>query len=82
MVGKKKLEKWLDILNYWEDVVQEYAERYDSSYYMYERYSKMIEDMYNEKKKMYLTRKQKQILWKNKIGDYVLYSKPKITKGE
>ena len=43
----KRLDKWQDILNYWEDEIQEVAERYDSMYYMYEKYDRMIEEVYN-----------------------------------
>ena len=42
----KRLDKWQDILNYWEDEIQEVAERYDSMYYMYEKYDRMIEEVY------------------------------------
>lgn len=48
----KKIEKWLYISNYWEDVIQEYAERFDSEYKMYEKYNKMIEEMYIEEQKL------------------------------
>lgn len=41
------LDKWLDIINYWEDEIREVAERYDDMYSMYERYNKMIDQMYN-----------------------------------
>ena len=42
-----KLDGWLDIVNYWEDEIRDVAERYDSEYRMYERYNRMIDDMYN-----------------------------------
>ena len=42
----RRLDKWQDILNYWEDEIQEVAERYDSMYYMYEKYDRMIEEVY------------------------------------
>lgn len=43
----RKLENWIDILNYWEDEVKEVAERYDDMWNMYKKYDKMIEEMYN-----------------------------------
>lgn len=42
-----KLDKWLDVVNYWEDEIRDVAERYDSEYRMYERYNRMIDDIYN-----------------------------------
>ena len=47
----KKLDEWLDIINFWEDEIQEIAENYDCMYEMYEKYDKMIEEMYNLYKK-------------------------------
>lgn len=44
---KEKIEKWLNIINYWDEEIQECAERYDSMYKMYEKYEAMIEEMYN-----------------------------------
>lgn len=41
------LDNWLDIINYWEDEIRDVAERYDSKYFMYEKYNKMIDQMYN-----------------------------------
>ena len=46
-VNKKTLEKWLDILNYWLDDIQELGERYDSMWNMYAKYDEMIDEMYN-----------------------------------
>lgn len=48
----KKLDEWLDIINFWEDEIQEIAENYDCMYEMYEKYDKMIEEMYNLYKKL------------------------------
>ncbi len=50
-ISKEQYDKWFDIINYWEDVIKEYAERYDGEHRMYEKYDKMIEDMYNATKK-------------------------------
>ena len=46
-VNKETLEKWLDILNYWLDDIQELGERFDSMHKMYAKYDKMIDEMYN-----------------------------------
>ena len=46
-VNKETLEKWLDILNYWLDDIQELGERFDSMHKMYVKYDKMIDEMYN-----------------------------------
>lgn len=46
-VNKETLEKWLDILNYWLDDIQELGERFDSMHKMYVEYDKMIDEMYN-----------------------------------
>lgn len=43
----RRLDKWQDIMNYWEDEIQEIAERYDSMYSMYTKYDKMIDEVYN-----------------------------------
>lgn len=51
-ITKSKVEQWLDILNYWEDEIQEVAERYDCMHHMYEKYDKMIDEMYNLFKEM------------------------------
>jgi len=42
-----KMDKWLDIVNYWEDEIRDVAERFDSEYHMYEKYNRMIDDIYN-----------------------------------
>lgn len=47
-----KMENWLDTVNYWEDEVRDVAERYDSEYRMYERYNRMIDDIYNTIQKL------------------------------
>lgn len=52
MTTQKLLEQWIDILNYWLDDVKELGERYDNMWHMYEKYDKMIEDMYKLLKKM------------------------------
>lgn len=47
-----KLDGWLDTINYWEDEVRDVAERYDTEYRMYERYNRMIDDIYNTIQKL------------------------------
>lgn len=47
-----KMENWLDTVNYWEDEIRDVAERYDSEYRMYERYNRMIDDIYNTIQKL------------------------------
>lgn len=42
-----KMDKWLDVINYWEDEVRDVAERFDSEYHMYEKYNRVIDDIYN-----------------------------------
>ena len=46
---KNQLERWLDVLNYWDSDVQDCAER-DNSMSMYHKYEQVIEEMYNLKK--------------------------------
>lgn len=49
-MNKQKLEKWLDVLNYFDDAVEEYVERNSldhKAHLMYERYQKMIDEIYN-----------------------------------
>lgn len=47
-----KMDKWLDVINYWEDEVRDVAERFDSEYRMYEKYNRVIDDIYNTMQKM------------------------------
>ena len=43
----KKLDKWLDILNYWYDHVEEFGERYPDMAHKVKEFSKLIDDMYD-----------------------------------
>lgn len=43
----KKTDKWLDILNYWADHIQDLGERYDDLHPMYVKYEKTIDEIYN-----------------------------------
>ena len=47
-----KISEWLDIINYWYDEVKEIGERYDVMWPMYEKYDKMIDEMYNLQKQI------------------------------
>ncbi len=44
---KNKTDKWLDILNYWADHIQDLGERYDDLHPMYVKYEKTIDEIYN-----------------------------------
>ena len=43
---KDKVGKWLDILNYWTEAIEEYTERYPDSKKKAEEYSNLIEELY------------------------------------
>lgn len=43
----KKTDKWLDVLNYWADHIQDMGERYDDLHSMYVKYEKTIDEIYN-----------------------------------
>lgn len=47
MVDKDTLDKWLDILNYWFEHIEDYAERYPDMAPMVKKFDKMIDEMYN-----------------------------------
>lgn len=43
-----KLDKWLDILNYWGDEIAEIGENFpNTSGVMANKYDKMVDEMYN-----------------------------------
>ena len=45
---KSKLDRWLDVLNYWSDEIAEIGENFpNTSGVMANKYDKMIEEMYN-----------------------------------
>lgn len=50
-ITKSMVEKWLDVLNYFDDDVQEAAER-ENNLPMYEKYGKVIDEIYNLSKEM------------------------------
>lgn len=47
MIDKDTLDKWLDILNYWFEHIEDYAERYPDMAPMVKKFDKMIDEMYN-----------------------------------
>ena len=47
MIDKDTLDKWLDILNYWVDDIEELGDRYPDMLPMVNKYNKMIDEMYN-----------------------------------
>jgi len=44
---RKKTDKWLDILNFWADHIQDMGERYDDLHSMYVKYEKTIDEIHN-----------------------------------
>jgi hypothetical protein len=47
MIDKDTLDKWLDVLNYWFEHIEDYAERYPDMAPMVKKFDKMIDEMYN-----------------------------------
>ena len=45
-ITKSKVEQWIDVLNYFDDDVQDAAER-ENNFRMYEKYEKVINEIYN-----------------------------------
>ena len=43
---KDKVEKWLEILNFWTNAIEEYTERYPDSKKKAEEYSDLIDELY------------------------------------
>lgn len=49
-MNNKQLHRWLDVLNYFDDTVEDYIERNSldhKAHLMYEQYQKMIDEIYN-----------------------------------
>lgn len=44
---KSRLDRWLDVLNYWMEHVEEFAERYPDMKDMVDEFDKTIDEMYN-----------------------------------
>lgn len=43
---KKKIEHWLDVLNYWYEHIEDYAERYPDMKTMVQEFSNVIDELY------------------------------------
>lgn len=46
------LDKWLDVLNYWFEHVEDYGDRYPDMADMVEAFDETIEEMYNAYKEI------------------------------
>ena len=44
---KKLLDSWLDTITYFDDAIQEYVERYNGNGFMYKKYQRMFNEMYD-----------------------------------
>lgn len=44
---KSRLDRWLDVLNYWMEHVEEFAERHPDMKDMVDEFDKTIDEMYN-----------------------------------
>ena len=44
---KSRLDRWLDVLNYWMEHVEEFGERYPDMKDMVDEFDKTIDEMYN-----------------------------------
>jgi hypothetical protein len=44
---KDKLNRWLDVLNYWFEHIEEYGDRYPDMKEMVDEFDQTIEEMYN-----------------------------------
>ena len=49
---KSKLDRWLDVLNYWFEHIEEFGERYPDMKDMVDEFDKTIDEMYNLYKKL------------------------------
>lgn len=45
-LNRDMVSRWLDVLNYWADHIQDLGERYDDMHPMYVKYDKMINEIY------------------------------------
>lgn len=50
-MDKNKLEQWLNVLNYWNELIKDDGERYPSQATWVKRYNDMINEIYNLTKK-------------------------------
>ena len=49
---KSRLDKWLDVLNYWFEHVEDFGERYPDMQNMVDEFSRTIDEMYNYMKEL------------------------------
>lgn len=49
---KSKLERWIDVLNYWLEHVEDFGERYPDMKNMVDEFSRTIDEMYDYKKEL------------------------------
>lgn len=45
-LNRAMVDRWLDILNYWADHIQDLGERYDDMHPMYVKYERVITELY------------------------------------
>lgn len=49
---KSKLDRWIDVLNYWFEHVEDFGERYPDMKNMVDEFSRTIDEMYNYTKEL------------------------------
>ena len=45
-LNRDMVDRWLDVLNYWADHIQDLGERYDDMHHMYIKYERVITELY------------------------------------
>ena len=45
-LNRAMVDRWLDVLNYWADHIQDLGERYDDMHPMYVKYERVITELY------------------------------------
>lgn len=45
-LNRAMVDRWLDVLNYWADHIQDLGERYDDMHHMYVKYERVITELY------------------------------------
>lgn len=45
-LNRDMVDRWLDVLNYWADHIQDMGERYDDMHHMYVKYERVITELY------------------------------------
>lgn len=49
---KSKLDRWIDVLNYWLEYVEDFGERYPDMQNMVDEFSRAIDEMYDYMKEL------------------------------